>query len=149
MKFSRVLWFPGLPALVLATAATAGVNTWTLNGPGGGLTRSVAIHPTNASVVLASTGTGMYRSANGGSTWTHVGDAASVDNIVFDPTNANRVYALGGGRAGLWRSDDAGATFALSSVPATRFLTASRSRTTARCISPIAKGACFAAPTWV
>src|SRR5579871_70359 len=42
-----------------------------------------------------SVGNGVYRSKDGGMTWTHVGldDSQQIPSIVVDPQDANRVYA--------------------------------------------------------
>ena len=41
-----------------------------------------------------SVGTGMYKSTNGGKTWSHIGllDAQQIGGIAIDPTNENRVF---------------------------------------------------------
>ena len=67
-----------------------------------------------------SVGNGMYRSSDGGGTWTHLGldDAQQIPSIAVDPHDANRVYAavLGhpfgpSAERGLYRSVDGGATW--------------------------------------
>ncbi|HXW76534.1 MAG TPA: hypothetical protein VEJ20_03915, partial [Candidatus Eremiobacteraceae bacterium] len=63
-------------------------------------------------------GDGMYKSTDGGSTWSHVGldDSRQIARIVIDPSNANRVFVavLGHGygpnsERGIYRSVDGGA----------------------------------------
>ncbi|MCY2927629.1 MAG: sialidase family protein [Planctomycetota bacterium] len=64
---------------------------------------------------------GVWRSTNGGQTFTHLGSAAGLSNrkgtaIVADPTNSNRYYLAVHGAAtdanrGVYRSDDGGATW--------------------------------------
>lgn len=92
---------------------------------------SLAIHPTNPSLVLAGTGDffgsdiggiGVMRSTNGGTTWTRVGTnigGAAVADIEFDPDNPNIVYAAAGrtGTGDVYRSADGGATWVATSVP--------------------------------
>ncbi len=65
-------------------------------------------------------GNGMYRSSDGGRTWTHIGleDTRQIGRIVVDPRDANRVYvaALGHGygpnpERGVFRSTDGGRTW--------------------------------------
>jgi photosystem II stability/assembly factor-like uncharacterized protein len=67
-----------------------------------------------------SIGDGMYRSNDGGATWTHLGlrDAEQIAAIVVDPANANRLFvaALGhpygpNAERGVYRSLDGGTTF--------------------------------------
>jgi photosystem II stability/assembly factor-like uncharacterized protein len=53
---------------------------------------------------------GLYRSLDGGASWTQVRSGALYD-IVFDPSNANTVYAGFGGTDGIWKSIDGGANF--------------------------------------
>jgi photosystem II stability/assembly factor-like uncharacterized protein len=65
-----------------------------------------------------STGTGMYKSTDGGATWTHIGldDTRQIARVVIDPRDANIVYvgALGHAYApndqrGVFKSIDGGA----------------------------------------
>ncbi len=79
----------------------------------------LAVDPATPDVVYASLSSGLFRSSDGGQTWsplTTTGLPATGVTIAVAPgTNARRVYAIGGGRGGggLFRSDDAGATFTL------------------------------------
>ena len=92
---------------------------------------AVVVAPSNPDIVYAgsgeglqrpdlSVGDGMYRSADGGRTWTHLGlrDAQQIANIAVDPTNPNRllVAALGhpygpNAERGIFRSLDGGQSF--------------------------------------
>jgi hypothetical protein len=63
-------------------------------------------------------GLGVYRSTDGGATWTHssgIPDGLLGFKIVVDPTDASKVYAATGG--GLYRSTDAGASFINVDLP--------------------------------
>jgi photosystem II stability/assembly factor-like uncharacterized protein len=88
---------------------------WTALGPYGGDVWAVAVSPVNTSIVLAgiaptgSSGGKMYRSVDGGATWTVVPTLAfqSVFDIEFAPSGT--VYA--GTMDGVWRSNDGGASF--------------------------------------
>ena len=87
--------------------STDGGNTWTqIPGPfaggsgGGSRVGGLAVHPTNSNIVLAAVGYGgpnnwgVFRSSDGGNTWTNVyfnGDQAY--NVIFNPTNGNVAYA--------------------------------------------------------
>ncbi len=77
------------------------------------LTRRLVMDPSDTSVLLAATSWGIYRTANGGTTWT--GEAGGwFTDLQFDPANHNIVYAttynhLGG--AQICRSTDNGVTW--------------------------------------
>jgi photosystem II stability/assembly factor-like uncharacterized protein len=67
-----------------------------------------------------SVGNGMYRSTDGGRSWTHLGleDAQQIPDVAVDPRDPNRVYAavLGhpfgpSAQRGIYRSLDGGATW--------------------------------------
>lgn len=104
-------------------SAQGDLGPWTPLGPGdtAGRTRALAIKPDNADVLVAGgVGGGLWRSADGGETWTPTGDSLpnlAITSVIFDPNNANVVYASTGegfgdvnsirGR-GIYRSDDAG-----------------------------------------
>ncbi len=122
--------------------STNGGASWTsLSGPfggpfgsdspfcGGAYIGSIAVDPGNSQIVLASadfqcsSGTGLYRSTNGGTTWTEVlGTSAAPDlitGLVYDPTNGNNVYAAVGAATsasndGIWKSTNAGLTWTLA-----------------------------------
>ena len=65
-------------------------------------------------------GSGLYKSSDGGSTWTHLAGGLPADpgriGVAVSPSDPNRVYAMVDASAkegGLYRSDDAGATWKL------------------------------------
>ena len=124
--------------------STNGGATWTqLAGPfvgpfnssrvtgGGARIGSVAVHPSNPNIVLAAvdrasiatsgpTASGIFRSTDGGTTWTNVLGGAVGTEVVFDPSNPNQVYAALGSaggsiRNGVYKSTDGGVTWNLSS----------------------------------
>ena len=92
---------------------------------------SLAIHPDSSDVLYLGTGdpqisghprigNGVYKSTDGGSTWTHLGlaDQRIVSQIVLDPSNPQTVFAatmgnpgLPGTNRGLYRSQDGGGTW--------------------------------------
>lgn len=92
---------------------------------------AVAVAPSNADVIYVATGEsdirsqnsygiGMYKSADAGKTWTHIGldDTRQISRVVVDPNNPNRVYVAALGHIynanpdrGLFRSVDGGATW--------------------------------------
>jgi photosystem II stability/assembly factor-like uncharacterized protein len=80
--------------------------------------------PINPDVILAATeGQGLFRTDNGGRSWTVAGAPASLFNARMAFVTASRVYMVAAdqppaGQPGLYRSDDAGGTFAnLSTLP--------------------------------
>ncbi|WP_208921741.1 VPS10 domain-containing protein [Streptomyces capitiformicae] len=65
-------------------------------------------------------GTGLYRSRDGGRTWTSLGlrDSGAISAITIDPADPRRIYVAaagslynGGGDRGVYRSDDGGSTW--------------------------------------
>jgi photosystem II stability/assembly factor-like uncharacterized protein len=89
--------------------------------------RSIAVQPSNLSVMLVGTSGGhlwaLYRTADGGNTWTTViNNNAAISDIHFDPNDSNIVYAaVCGGYAGaaanegIYKSADGGITWSLLS----------------------------------
>ena len=86
----------------------------------GGRIRTVAIHPTNPSIVYAGSASGgVWRTTNGGATWTPLTDnqcSLNTGSIAIDPVNPNIVYVGTGEPAqsngcGLLRSFDGGTSW--------------------------------------
>jgi photosystem II stability/assembly factor-like uncharacterized protein len=121
---------PTNPARVYIGSASGGV--WKTTNSGGSwapltdelsiLTHgAVAIDPTNPSVIYAGTGEyssgsggdGLFKSLDGGASWTRVATTAQVGDstsrIIVDPQDPQRVFLAGG--AGCFRSTDGGATW--------------------------------------
>ena len=92
---------------------------------------SIAIAPSNPSIVYVgtgeaqqrpdlATGDGMYKSIDGGRTWTHLGlrDSHQISQIIVDPTNPDRLFVAALGHPyganeerGIFRSLDGGKSF--------------------------------------
>lgn len=92
---------------------------------------AIAIAPSNADVIYVgsgeglhrpdlSTGMGMFKSSDGGKTWTHLGlrDTQQIPQVIVDPTNANRLFVAALGHPygpneerGIFRSLDGGQSF--------------------------------------
>lgn len=92
---------------------------------------AVAVAPSDTNVVYVgsgepdmrsdiSYGNGMYKSTDGGKTWTHIGleDSRQIADILVDPHDANRVFVAAFGHSygpnaerGVFRSTDGGATW--------------------------------------
>ncbi len=95
---------------------------------------AVAVSQTNPSIVYAGTGeannsrssywgNGVYRSANGGDSWTHLGlpESHHIGRIVIDPKDPNTVYVAALGKLyshnperGLYKTTDGGKTWVKS-----------------------------------
>ena len=70
----------------------------------------IAIDPKNPQVILA-TGPGIFRSTDGGTTWSQVSRLASgAGPVAWSPSNPRLAYVVGFDRT-LYRSSDAGATW--------------------------------------
>ena len=92
---------------------------------------AIGVAPSSPGVVYVGTGesdmrdsigygNGMYRSADGGDSWTHIGldDTKQIARVIVDPKNANVVFVAAMGNAygpspdrGVYRSLDGGATW--------------------------------------
>jgi photosystem II stability/assembly factor-like uncharacterized protein len=92
---------------------------------------SIAVAPSNADVIYVgtgegqqrpdlATGDGMYKSTDGGRTWTHLGlrDTHQIAHIIVDPKNPDRLFVAALGHPygpneerGIFRSSDGGRTF--------------------------------------
>jgi photosystem II stability/assembly factor-like uncharacterized protein len=131
---------PGHPHTFLAGAVNGGVwrtdddgRTWVpiFDSQPTQSIGAIAVAPSDASVIYVgsgeglhrpdlSVGNGMYRSADGGQTWQHLGldDAQQIPEVAVDPHDPNRVYAAVLGHPfgpsalrGVYRSVDGGLTW--------------------------------------
>lgn len=114
------------------TSAFPGFNgQWTTEGPGniGARINTIAVHPTNPNIILIGYAAGgIYRTTNGGVTWTAVFEdkpQLAIGDIVFHPANPSLVWAatgdpnIGGYPAvgdGMYKSTDGGITWAYSGL---------------------------------
>jgi uncharacterized protein (TIGR03437 family) len=137
----------GFPGAGMLKSTDGGAN-WTLiqvpfaPGYGGHRIGSIAVHPTNGKIVLAAVEfpsnapafPGIYRSADGGATWTKVATGLP-QQVVFNPSNGNIAYAAmgqltGNSTLGIYQSNDAGVTWTpangtgAGSLPSTGFASA-------------------------
>src|SRR5256885_362182 len=89
---------------------------------------AIAVAPSNPEIIYVgsgeadmrssiSGGNGMYKSSDGGKTWSHIGlaDSRQIGRILIDPKDANRVFVAALGHAygpnterGVFRSNDGG-----------------------------------------
>lgn len=117
--------------------STNGGRTWTSKGlTNVGTIGKIAISKSNTNIIYVaavgniyqkSTNKGLYKSANGGTTWSNVlfiSDSTSVNDVVVSPLNANIVYATtwerisrpgirvyGGITSNLYKSTDGGVSW--------------------------------------
>jgi photosystem II stability/assembly factor-like uncharacterized protein len=102
---------PLVIAAVLACAAAPPLDErWHIIGPGGG---GSLFHPTvsphdSRTALVACDMTGAYITHDGGATWRIFNLGEPVQFFVFDPLDANVIYASAGG---VFRTGDAGATW--------------------------------------
>ncbi|HEV8267521.1 MAG TPA: hypothetical protein VGR00_04780, partial [Thermoanaerobaculia bacterium] len=93
----------------LATSPLANLSTWTPIGPApipngqtttisapvSGRVTAIAVHPTNPNIVYVGTAqAGVYRTTDGGATWTPLMDSAlslSIGSVTIDPTDPTNV----------------------------------------------------------
>ncbi len=96
------------------------------NGTGSGRTNCIDFHPTNNKIILIGAPSGgIWRSTNGGNSWTtNTDDLASIgiSDICFAPSNGNIVYVATGDKDasdtythGILKSTDAGINWTLTS----------------------------------
>ena len=82
--------------------------------------KTLVVHNTDTSIVMAGAGTGIYRSQNSGSTWTSEGGKGSW-SMASCPSNNTRFYASGGTNSepgpggGLYFSSNTGDTWTIKS----------------------------------
>lgn len=88
-----------------ATWNTTGLN-WTASQ--GRTIGRLLIHPTNPQIVMAFSSAGIYRTTNGGTTWTQPTGTFSCSDAEFKPGDPTTVYACG---TSFKRSTDGGVTW--------------------------------------
>jgi len=91
----------GLPQL------WAGSNTWTSIGPFGGSIHSLAIDPQHPSTLYAGTPSGIFKSMDGGTSWSSINSDIIVHSLAIDPRSSSTLYASSLG-SGVVRSTDGG-----------------------------------------
>jgi len=107
-------WFGGAGSLY---KTTDGGSTWNVIG-GSPFTsvshtiRDIVLHPTNNQILFVCSNQGLYRSTNGGSTFTQV-QTGSWQELELKPGDVNTVYAIKqvSNRTEFWRSTNNGMSF--------------------------------------
>jgi hypothetical protein len=101
--------------------STDGGNTWNTTGLTwatnlGRTIGRVLVNPSNPQIILVFSSAGIYRSTNGGSTFTTATGSFTTSDGEFKPGDPNTVYACG---TSFKRSTDGGATWTAVTVPLT------------------------------
>src|SRR6266516_5786859 len=119
------------PAAALILSLLAG---WSSSGPTGGAVNAVIVAPSDPAVIWAGNSAGVFRSTDGGATWTNVsGPVVEADYLAVHPNDANKAWVLTGSFpvTHVYRTSDGGATWidstdGLSAVRPTELLIDSR-----------------------
>ncbi|MEJ2008649.1 MAG: choice-of-anchor D domain-containing protein [Acidobacteriota bacterium] len=126
---------------------------------GGAYIGSIAVDPGNSQVILAaatfdcSLGSGIYRSTDGGASWSEVLGSTQtpylVTSLVFDPTNGNNVYAAVAASSssdldGIWKSTNAGLNWTLDNGSGTSLFPGSSAARISLAIAPSSPATLYA-----
>jgi photosystem II stability/assembly factor-like uncharacterized protein len=111
------------PAANSAWNNTAGLNAWRSNGPEEQV-QSLANDPSNPNIIYAGSKSGVFKSADGGATWSNIG-LSNTHALAIDFVNPNNLYAgtsssglvVAPGDRLLFKSTDGGATWSNSNSP--------------------------------
>lgn len=128
-----------------------GGSTWTLPyvwfiGP----LNALVIDPRNPATLYAGTPEGVFKSADGGASWSNIGLSMGVSSLALDPGDPDTIYAAAGGIyfnagfLGLFKSTDGGASWAPINNGLDSVLD-SRSTVTALAIAPNNRSTLYAA----
>jgi photosystem II stability/assembly factor-like uncharacterized protein len=98
---------------------TDSLTTWRASGPPGGYVRAMIVNPANSTEILAATsgniagyGYGqLFRSIDGGTSWTAHSVLGEIYDLAFDPGNRDIIFALS--YSGIYKSFDKGASWFL------------------------------------
>lgn len=99
--------------------ALAGTNRWTRHGPDGGSVTALAVDPGNDMVVYAGTASGVYKTDNGGESWSPIHEGMPeelVSALAISPADPSTVFA-GTAEGKVFRSVDAGQHWAALPIP--------------------------------
>jgi photosystem II stability/assembly factor-like uncharacterized protein len=95
-----------LAALLTAVRLDAQTPTWKPLGPFGGSVQTLAVDPSDAGVLYVTLGQqGVFRSRDGGRSWTAVHDGVTRGNVAVDPSRPGTLYLA---ENGVQKSTDGG-----------------------------------------
>ena len=121
LSFTAFVFF-----LTMNSILVAGQKEWTTNGPQGGGLTTLAVDPTNSSVLYAGSQTaGLFKSTDGGTTWQSINDGTldafgslpMIQALAVDPKTPATIYAAS--LNGVYRSMNAGGHWDFISLHAT------------------------------
>jgi hypothetical protein len=109
----------GGPAVLMKGAVSGSNTTWSPTSLAGSFDRTTALAfdlngnlYAGTSAVSATAGGGIYKSSDGGNTWTAENNgllSTTIDAVAVDPNNSLNVYAIGNGQ--IYRSANAGGSW--------------------------------------
>ncbi|WP_455201681.1 WD40/YVTN/BNR-like repeat-containing protein [Kaarinaea lacus] len=107
---------PTLAASDIYPQSVVSFETWSTNGPEGGHIAALAVDPDNTDILYVASrySGGVYKSSDGGSSWTNVGYSADtswniVNDLVIDPNNSNNIFVAT--TEGVFKSTNGGMTW--------------------------------------
>ncbi|UCF71165.1 MAG: hypothetical protein JSW49_02485 [candidate division WOR-3 bacterium] len=98
-----------VPLLFKSTDGGSTFNDISSNSPTGVYFYTIGVHPTNPDIVYLGASSGIYRSTDGGTSWTYEYNATSNYNIMTNPADPDLV--LSGAYYSIYKSTDAGDTW--------------------------------------
>src|SRR5438045_4091659 len=102
-------------AILGTHAGWAGDNVWTSLGPDGGSISALVIDPQNTRTVYAATGSGVFKTTDGGASWSQASAGLPgpfVVTLVIDPQNTSTLYAWGSlDGVSVYKSTDGGTSW--------------------------------------
>jgi photosystem II stability/assembly factor-like uncharacterized protein len=119
-----------------AQTAQAGINVWTSHGPASEAVGALAIAPTNPTTLYVSAGgDGVFKSTDGGDTWSATGLHSSVAALTIDPATPTTLYAETQYGGGVFKSADGGDTWSATGLDSSVYALA---------IDPVTPGTLYA-----
>ncbi|MHB8841226.1 MAG: Ig-like domain-containing protein [Candidatus Aquicultor sp.] len=99
--------------------ANAGVNEWVSNGPGGAIVNALVISPgyaTDKTLFAGTNGSGVYKSTDGGQSWSSSGLPGYILSLAISPNYATDHIVYAGIYGGVCKSTDGGQSWSTSGL---------------------------------